>query len=103
MKVIPLNNDTLVKPFKKKETLSSGIFDPNANIKDNYSYGKVLAIGDSVKNVSIGDWVLMPQAVPVVNHEDELHYFANEERYIIAKLENVDMEYFEKGIPGFKK
>lgn len=28
----------------------------------------------------------MPQAVPVVNHEEELHYFANEERYIPSTL-----------------
>lgn len=103
MKIIPLNNDTLIKPYRKKDTLSSGIYDPNANVKDAYSYGKVIAIGNSVKNVSVGDWVLMPQALPVVTHEGELHYFANEERYIVAKIEGIDMEYFEEGIPSFKK
>ena len=44
MKIIPLNSDTLVKPYRKKDVLSSGIYDPNANIKDSYSYGKVIAI-----------------------------------------------------------
>jgi len=103
MKIIPLNNDTLIKPYRKKDTLSSGIYDPNANVKDSYSYGKVIAIGNGVKNISVGDWVLMPQALPVVTHEGELHYFANEERYIVAKIEDFDMEYFEEGIPSFKK
>ena len=103
MKIIPLNSDTLVKPYRKKDVLSSGIYDPNANIKDSYSYGKVIAVGNTVKNVSVGDWVLLPQAVPVVTHENELCYFANEERYIVAKIEDIDMEYFEEGIPNFKK
>ena len=53
----PLGNRTLVERLEEATTTASGIIIPD-NAKEKPSQGKVIAIGDEVKQIAAGDVVV---------------------------------------------
>jgi len=73
--VIPTGNRILIKQLAEKETYGdTGIYIPDAQkVKENKGY--IIAIGDEVEGVGIGDLIQYAQfADPVeMNHQGEKH------------------------------
>lgn len=73
--VIPTGNRILIKQLAEKETYGdTGIYIPDAQ-KTKENKGYIIAIGDEVEGVGIGDLIQYAQfADPVeMNHEGEKH------------------------------
>lgn len=54
----PLGNRVLIEPIKEPSVEASGIVRPEDSKKKEVSKGKVVAIGDDVRKVSVDDIVL---------------------------------------------
>lgn len=72
----PIKTKILVKPISTEKT-ASGIYLPGSNQKENK--GKVVAIGDTVKTIKVGDTVLYYEhsGIPYTIGTEE-HLFLNE-------------------------
>jgi len=57
MNLQPLGNRTLVERLEEATTTASGIIIPD-NAKEKPSQGKVIAVGDEVKQIATGDVVV---------------------------------------------
>lgn len=77
----PLKDRVLLEPIKEGETVKNGLIVPTSR---SLSYRKfwVVAIGDGIDSLQIGDCVLMDgySGVPVLDGDNE---------YIIAKEESI--------------
>jgi len=58
MKIKPLGERIVVKPFKQKEKTEGGIYLPETASKDKPQKGKVIAVGPDFKGVKKGDTVI---------------------------------------------
>ena len=73
MNIIPYGKNILVSPSKKKKILVS---DTNAI----EAYGDVIAIGDDVKTVKVGDTILFTKwGIRENKIDDEVFYFVKED------------------------
>jgi len=73
-KITPFGNRVLIKPVPKKETTDSGIFLPEQQ-QLQIPQGTVVAIGNLVKEIKVGDFVqwLEESAVREMEHDGETH------------------------------
>jgi len=58
MKIKPLGERVVVKPFKEEEKTEGGIYLPETASKDKPQQGKVIAVGPDFKGVKKGDKVI---------------------------------------------
>lgn len=81
--VKPYGNNILIRPIEKQQVLV-------ADRKTMCEYGEVVSIGESVKNVKVGD--IIGYTVWGINHLDvgeERYYFIPEDdRFILCKFEH---------------
>lgn len=57
MNLNPIGNRVIIRPMQESETTSSGIILPNAS-KERPSRGEVIAIGNTVTDIAVGNVVL---------------------------------------------
>jgi len=58
MKIKPLGERVVVKPFKEEEKTEGGIYLPETASKDKPQQGEVIAVGPDFKGVKKGDKVI---------------------------------------------
>tara|TARA_Y100001938_G_scaffold148939_1_gene234162 strand:- start:345 stop:617 length:273 start_codon:yes stop_codon:yes gene_type:complete len=87
-KIIPIANRVLIKPVPKKETTDSGIFLPDQQ-QIQIPRGTVVAVGGTVKEIKVGDFVqwLEEAAVRNMEHDGEPHLVMYDHA-IMCKLED---------------
>ena len=87
MRIKPLADKIFVEFFREKEVTKGGIIIPDKH-RERLHEGKVLAIGNKVKDVKIGDIILFDKFVGTEINVEDKQYLIFKEEYILAIKEN---------------
>ena len=79
-KIKPLGNGVLIKPFKKAEKTSSGIYIPDSGKKERPQEGEVIAVGPGKKDEPMN---LKPGQHVIFKRYSGSEYDINDETYLI--------------------
>jgi co-chaperonin GroES (HSP10) len=81
MEIKPFGNQILIEPIEKEQVLVQ----QKATLCE---YGKVLAIGDDVQNVKVGDVIaFLVWGVNFLEIDDKIYHFVAEDpRFILGKI-----------------
>lgn len=83
MKIKPIHDNVLIEFFREKDKSKGGIIIPDKH-RQRLHEGKVLAIGQNVKEVKKGDIVLFEKYVGTELIVEEKQYLMFKEEYILA-------------------
>lgn len=80
--IFPFGNNILVRPVEVKQVLVN-------QSRSLYEFGDVLAIGEDVKRIKVGDKIAYTiWGIKSIEIENEKHYFIPEDdRFILGKIE----------------
>ena len=88
MEIRPMNDRILVAENKKEETTSSGIIIEGARGVGDTAKATVLAIGPNVKDVKVGDVVLLDWSKAAPVKVGDVQRAMIKEEFVIAVVEN---------------
>jgi chaperonin GroES len=86
MKIQPLFDKVLIQPEKAEEKTASGIYIPDTAKQDKPQFGEIIAIGEKVNTVKIGQKVVFPKYGPVELILEGQEYLIVKEEDILATL-----------------
>jgi chaperonin GroES len=86
MKIQPLFDKVLIQPEKAEEKTASGIYIPDTAKQDKPQLGEIMAIGEKVNTVKIGQKVVFPKYGPVELTLGGQEYLIVKEEDILATL-----------------
>lgn len=86
MKIQPLFDKVLIQPEKAEEKTASGIYIPDTVKQDKPQFGKIIAIGETVNTVKVGQKVVFAKYGPVELTLDKQEYLIVKEEDILATL-----------------
>lgn len=86
MNIQPLFDKVLIKPQKQEEKTASGIYIPDTAKQDKPQIGEIIAVGNEVKVVKVGQNIVFAKYGPTeINLESE-NYLIIKEEDILATL-----------------
>lgn len=80
--ITPLKDQVLTKAKEKQTKTASGLYIPDSAAKDS-STAEVLAVGEDVKGIEVGDYVIYTKEYDTTEIEIET------EKYKLIKAENI--------------
>jgi chaperonin GroES len=86
MKIQPLFDKVLIQPEKAEEKTASGIYIPDTAKQDKPQFGEIIAIGEKVNMVKIGQKVVFAKYGPVELTLEGQEYLIVKEEDILATL-----------------
>ena len=87
MKIRPLGERVLIKQTKQEEVTKSGIVLPDTVSKEKPIIGEVTAIGESIKEIKVGDKVIYEKYAGTEVKDNDETYLLLEEKNVLAIVE----------------
>ncbi|MBP9477517.1 MAG: co-chaperone GroES [Sebaldella sp.] len=87
MKIRPLGERVLIKQTKQEEVTKSGIVLPDTVSKEKPIIGEVSAIGESIKEIKVGDKVIYEKYAGTEVKDNDVTYLLLEEKNVLAIVE----------------
>ena len=87
MKIRPLGERVLIKQTKQEEVTKSGIVLPDTVSKEKPIIGEVSAIGESIKEIKVGDKVIYEKYAGTEVKDNDETYLLLEEKNVLAIVE----------------
>lgn len=87
MKIRPLGERVLIKQTKQEEVTKSGIVLPDTVSKEKPIIGEVSAIGESIKEIKVGDKVIYEKYAGTEVKDNDITYLLLEEKNVLAIVE----------------
>lgn len=86
MKIQPLFDKVLIQPEKAEEKTASGIYIPDTAKQDKPQFGEIIAIGEKVNTIKVGQKVVFPKYGPIELTLEGQEYLIVKEEDILATL-----------------
>ena len=87
MKIRPLGERVLIKQTKQEEVTKSGIVLSDTVSKEKPIIGEVSAIGESIKEIKVGDKVIYEKYAGTEVKDNDVTYLLLEEKNVLAIVE----------------